>query len=116
MRGGILDVTKLVELYLDQVRKCITQKRYTMESEDKRRLTELGISFRDASHIISRLTYQDYVSGPSQDHLYPEQSVYVFGYQLDDIELYIKLTFRKVDNLFILSFHEAKYPLQYPFR
>jgi hypothetical protein len=87
-----------------------------MESEDKRRLTELGISFRDAAHIIYSLTYQNYVSGPSQDHLYHEQSVYVFGYRLDDIELYIKLTFRQLDNLFILSFHEAQYPMQYPFR
>ena len=87
-----------------------------MEVEDKKRLTELGISYRDAINIVSRLTEDNYVSGPSQDHLYQDQSIYVFGYKLDDMTLYIKLTFRKTDDLFILSFHEARYTMIYPFK
>ena len=116
MRGGKLNELMLLELYLKKVKECILKKKFTMEPEDKRLLTQLGISYQEAIQIITKLQSSDYVSGPKPDHLHPEQSVYVFGYNMDDCELYIKLTFKEKESLFILSFHEAKYQMQYPYR
>lgn len=116
VRGGNLNDLMLLELYLKKVKESICKKKFTMEPEDKRMLTKLGISYKEAIHIIENLQPTHYVSGPKQDHLNAEQSVYVFGYSMDDCELYIKLTFKEKESLFILSFHEAKYQMQYPYR
>ena len=116
MRGGKLNDILLLELYLNKVKDCISKNRFSMEPEDKRLLTSLGISYREAIQMIKGLTPQDYVSGPEPDHQNSDQMVYVFGYAVDECELYIKLTFREVDSLFIMSFHKAKYEMHYPYR
>lgn len=105
-----------IELYLQEVCSYIDNQCVSMRSIDKANLTELGISFAEAKQIIKTLKPENYVSGPNQDHLVSKQQVFVFGYDLYEIELYIKLTIRILDDLFIMSFHEAKFKLEYPFR
>jgi len=105
-----------LELYLQKACSYIDNHCVSMRSTDKANLTELGISFAEAKYIIKTLKPENYVSGPNQDHLVSEQQVFVFGYDYNEIELYIKLTIRILDDLFIMSFHEAKYKLEYPFK
>ena len=115
--GGVVnDIIVLVELYLDKVKHYIEIGDYTFEKQDMINLTELGISYDTAINIIKELSYEYYVSGPEPDHLYKDQDVYVFGECYEDIELYIKLTFRRCDDLFIMSFHKAKYKMYYPLK
>lgn len=110
------NIIVLIEAYLEKVRLYIEKDEYTFERRDMENLTYLGISYKTALDIIKNLTYECYVSGPEQDHLYEEQDIFVFGELHEEIELYIKLTFRKRDDLFIMSFHKAKYKMEYPLK
>jgi hypothetical protein len=117
MRGDFMfDISVLVESYLEKVRLYIKNDEYTFEKRDMKNLTQLGISYKAALDIMMNLTCECYVSGPEQDHLFEEQDVFVFGEMYEEIELYIKLTFRKRDDLFIMSFHQAKYRMNYPLK
>ena len=111
-----MNITVLIDCYLDKVRQYIQIGRYRMNREDKNKLDILGVSYLEAIFIVQSLTYLDYVKGPEPDHQVSEQEIYVFGSWFEEIELYIKLTFRVSNDLFIMSFHEASYPMIYPFR
>jgi hypothetical protein len=112
----VINIIVLIEAYLEKVRSYIEKGEYTFKKRDMDNLTCLGISYRTALDIIKNLTYECYVSGPEQDHLCEDQDVFVFGESYEDIELYIKLTFRKRDDLFIMSFHQAQYKMNYPLK
>lgn len=112
----MIDIFVLIDMYLERVRQYIEKGEYTFERRDMENLTQLGISYKAAIDIIKNLTYECYVSGPEPDHLYEEQDIFVFGDFHEEFELYIKLTFRKRDDLFIMSFHEAKYEMKYPLK
>ena len=117
VRGvGEMDIKVLIDCYLDKARQYIYNGRYRMNPEDRNKLSIIGVSYWDAIYIVQSLTHQDYVKGPEPDHKVPEQEIYVFGSWFEEIELYIKLTFRVSNDLFIMSFHEAAYPMVYPFR
>jgi len=111
-----MDIMILIDCYLDKARQYIQNGRYRMNPEDRNKLDILGVSYLDAIYIVMSLTHQDYVKGPEPDHKFPEQEIYIFGSWFEEIELYIKLTFRICNDLFIMSFHEAAYPMVYPFR
>ena len=105
-----------VNTFLADVRKRIENGQYDFIYDDMLKLTNLGISITEAINVVKNLKLEDYYRGPKKDHLYPEQEVYEFGKWLDAVELYIKLTIRKQDDLFIMSFHEAKRPINYPYK
>ncbi len=111
-----MDVPELIEIYLSKVRDYIDDDNFVFELQDRINLTNLGIAYRDALQIIKTLNYTDYVSGPEKDHLIHDQNIYVFGHYYDPYELYIKITFRIKGDLFIMSFHEAKYEMTYPYK
>ena len=105
-----------VNAFLREARKRIENEQYDFIYDDMLKLTDLGIAITEAINIVKNLKLEDYYRGPKKDHLHPEQEVYEFGKWLDEIELYIKLTIRKQDDLFIMSFHEAKRPINYPYK
>jgi hypothetical protein len=61
----------------------------------------------------------DYSSGPNPDE-YHSGDYWVFGKDLDAIEIYIKLKIVSYNNgnerAVCLSFHPSEHPLKYPFR
>jgi hypothetical protein len=75
----------------------------------------LEISVLKRRKIIESLTVANYVAGPINDALYEVASMWVFGVQYRDIEIYIKLSLG-VANLsaICISFHIAERPLSYP--
>lgn len=80
---------------------------------------KLGLNRVNVIDIISGLSIYNYCKGPEPDHRNPEQEVYVFGDEIDCVEVYIKLTISKVDQDEIatcISFHEAEYKMKYPMR
>lgn len=107
---------KLIKWYLEKICQFLDQGNYTMRARDKRELYLLGISYQEVRGIIKSLKCEHYVSGPEPDDQVPEQDIFVFGYLLENTELYIKLTVKLEKQLFIMSFHEASYPLKYPFK
>ena len=105
-----------VEIFLKEIGKRIADKQYDFTYKDMKELTRLGISITEAVQIVKELSIENYYRGPTCDHRYADQEIYEFGKIIDGIEIYIKLTVRRKNDLFIMSFHEAKKPINYRFK
>lgn len=80
-------------------------------------LAELGLTIEQAGEVICQLTYVDYTAGPDRDVDYPNHNIWTFGYDIDEVEVYIKLS----DNFSFgiakcLSFHISEHPMIYPYK
>lgn len=80
-------------------------------------LLALEITPTQRKKIIESLTADDYIEGPLEDTLYRIAEMWVFGKTYKKKELYIKISMG-VSNarVICISFHEAEFPLKYPFR
>lgn len=76
-----------------------------------------GLTIKHVKDIIKNLSYKKYYRGPTVDFGYGREGyVWEFGYNVDNIEFYIKLKIEKRmgrQYLICLSFHVAEYPLSY---
>lgn len=82
-------------------------------------LAELGLTYRNREDILLALTVEDYSAGPTMDTYYAGQVYWVFGKQLEDVELYIKIKLvsqAEGEYAVCISFHTSEVPLGYPFR
>lgn len=82
-------------------------------------MKNLGITARIRDELILSLAIENYSSGPRTDQYKP--GVYwVFGKELDSIEIYIKLKIVTDNNgnetAVCMSFHPSEYSMKYPFR
>lgn len=82
-------------------------------------LATLGYTIDDARMVLLSLSVRDYSSGPELDHN-PDLpgDIWLFGYFVDEPEIYIKvkLLTGESQRVVCISFHEAKWPLPYPFK
>jgi len=79
-------------------------------------LAKFGISHDDVEDTVRELTYKDYVSGPSEDYDNKGYYMWVFGKEICEIEMYIKLSDDFRGNVAkCISFHKPKYKLSYPY-
>ena len=81
-------------------------------------LVNLELTERNRKECILGLSVYDYCSGPKPDKDRPGH-VWKFGKRIAGKEVYIKLKIAVAESAKIakcLSFHEAEYPLIYPFR
>lgn len=86
--------------------------------ENKQTLIALGFTAKNRYDEIIGLTVCDYCEGPLKDRDRPG-SVWCFGKQVNEKEIYIKLKLVEIEGVKVakcLSFHIAKYPLNYPYR
>ena len=80
-------------------------------------LLELGISHLQREMIVKSLLPQDYVEGPVIDILNKQREMWVFGKDVKEREVYIKITLGYENGQTIcISFHLAERPLVYPFK
>tara|TARA_R110002110_G_scaffold415794_1_gene656136 strand:+ start:5300 stop:5614 length:315 start_codon:yes stop_codon:yes gene_type:complete len=82
-------------------------------------IKELGLTSSNVRDIISALSIVNYSKGPEQDYTHPSQHIYVFGDNIDGVEVYIKLTIGEDGDLEIpkcISFHKADFPIKYPMK
>lgn len=85
--------------------------------KNQKALEELEIvpSFRKV--IIENLTAEDYVEGPVIDTLNKLGEMWVFGKDVKNREVYIKIMISDYGGQTIcISFHLAETPLKYPFK
>lgn len=85
--------------------------------KNQKTLEELEIvpSFRRI--IIENLCVEDYVQGPVVDELNNRGVMWVFGKDVKEREVYIKIMICEMTNQTIcISFHLAERPLVYPFK
>ena len=79
-------------------------------------LSELGLTKKNRRDETLTLSVENYCSGPEPDHDRPGE-VWMFGKQIGDTNVYIKLKIaqvgdRKISKCF--SFHPAEFPVCYP--
>jgi len=85
--------------------------------KNQKALEELEIvpSFRKV--VIENLTAEDYVEGPVIDTLNKLGEMWVFGKDVKNREVYIKIMISDYGGQTIcISFHLAETPLKYPFK
>ena len=80
-------------------------------------LLELEISPKYREDIIKKLSAEDYIEGPIPDTLHKIGDMWVFGKDVKDKEVYIKISMGVADTSTIcISFHVAEHKLQYKFK
>jgi len=113
-----------VEGFLREVSGNIELGRCTLNYRAKNwdALPELGLTLNQAWQAIQRLTADNYSAGPKRDDTDPTKEVWIFGYEQEGKEVYIKLRLAQdprrgtVKNLFVWSFHRAEHAMKYPLR
>ena len=129
----ILDVTiQHIEKYLSKVRMAIKEGKFRIERNKNRQhninlFWNYVIDETRAKEILLSLTAEDFSEILNNEHKgYEHEKLYVFGKDVTLLErmgtnekkvsLYIK--FNKLENCYVIviSFHEQKYPLKYPFK
>lgn len=81
-------------------------------------LAQFGLTMANLEQLLLDLTVANYHKGPEPDHDKPGH-VWVFGCEIEDQEVYIKLKVAEAGGARIakcISFHPAKFPLGYPHR
>ena len=133
MRLTLLNITiQDVEEYLLEVKKSIKDGKFRIDRnknrQDNRNLFwDYVLDEAGAKEILLSLTPKDFSEILKNEHKgYEYEKLYVFGKDVKLLErigteeksvsLYIK--FNKLENCYVIviSFHEQKYPLKYPFK
>lgn len=84
-------------------------------------LIDLNLTRQQALEAICELTPDQYCKGPEPDDTDPSKEIWVFGYDLEGTDVYIKLRLnptpgRELPRGTVWSFHKAEYPMTYPLR
>ena len=84
-------------------------------------LIDLNINPRQALEYICQLTPENYSKGPVPDDTDSRREVWIFGFDLEGTEVYIKLRLNftkeiEIPRGMVWSFHKSKHPIRYPFR
>jgi len=86
-------------------------------AKNKRTLELLDITPLQREVIVKNLQVQDYVEGPIIDELNKRQEMWVFGKDVKNREVYIKITLGYQNGQTIcISFHISEHPLKYPYK
>ena len=80
-------------------------------------LVEIGITPHQRMEVINNLTFTDYSEGPITDTLNNQSEMWVFGKDVRNKEIYIKITLGKPNSHTIcISFHISEHPMSYLFK
>ncbi len=80
-------------------------------------LAELEITSNTRIKLIEEITVKDYSEGPIKDTLNGMGDMWVFGKDVKDREVYIKISLGLPNNSTIcISFHIAEYKMSYPLK
>ncbi|WP_455631520.1 type II toxin-antitoxin system MqsR family toxin [Megamonas sp.] len=106
-----------IEEFLCKVRVLIANNKFRFFKKRKKNMISLallGLTPEDIPEIIAELRYENYSSGPEDDRDREDKNcIWVFGYQYEEYEIYIKLKIT-TEELLNISFHIAEYPMKYP--
>lgn len=81
-------------------------------------IINLGLTKKTVEIEILSLSTINYSSGPTKDRDRPGE-LWIFGKEINGYEIYIKLKIFEINGMKIakcISFHEAEFPLSYPFQ
>ncbi len=118
-----MDKSKKEEIrsFLKELKEIASKERgidVVSRRENIENLAQLGLTKKNRNEEIMTLSLADYYKGPESDTDRPGD-VWVFGKLIGGKEVYIKLKIARVNDKKIakcISFHVAKYPLDYPYK
>ncbi len=85
--------------------------------KNRNALIDLDISRYERNEIIKSIETEDYSEGPIPDELNHGSELWVFGKDVNGIEVYIKITMGGFNGRTIcISFHRADHPMNYPLK
>lgn len=105
--------------FLIEFKRIVTDERgldIIPRPKNNQTILDLGLTKQNIRETILELAVMDYVRGPEADRD-RQGEVWVFGKQVAQKEVYIKLKIAQVGTKRIakcISFHVAEYPLRYP--
>ncbi len=110
--------------FLCLLKGCIMLDRLRVKDREKntQALIDLGITPDERTEALLGLEPTDYVSGPSPDDTDDTKEVWVFGREMWDTTVYIKLRIvqdprhKNVYRALVWSFHPAEHKMRYPLR
>lgn len=80
-------------------------------------LAALDIPSIKRKDIIKTLTVEDYSEGPIKDALNLLGDMWVFGKDIKNQEVYIKISLGQPNkDIICISFHFSEYPMSYPYK
>ena len=81
-------------------------------------LVELGIVPNARKRTLEELTVMDFSEGPMKDTLNSGPDLWVFGKELKEHEVYVKVTLgmQKQGPVFCISFHPSEQAMTFPFK
>ena len=80
-------------------------------------LADLEITPLYRETVIKEITVEDYSEGPIIDAINKFGEMWVFGKDVKEQEVYIKISLGHPNSSTIcISFHKAEHPLKYPFK
>lgn len=132
-RAILLEITRIeVEEYLDRVKVAVENDNYRIEmnknrSDNRNLFVDYVLSEASIKEILLNLTVDDFSERRKNNHKgFENEILYIFGKEINVLErfsvdykavkLYIKLNLIADDFVFVISFHEQKYPLHYYFK
>lgn len=85
--------------------------------KNQQTLHDLEISPSKRKEIIQSLKVEDYSQGPLEEKMHGILPMWVFGKQVKEKEVYIKVSMGVENNSAVcISFHIAEYPMKYPLK
>ncbi len=111
-----------VEAFLQRVREAARNDRIRFWGERKKNrkcFIDLRLTENDVVGYLANLEIEDYCEGPAPDEKGNPRMIWVFGLQIRDVEIYVRLADRAVDShdhCVCISFHPSEHPLTYPYR
>ena len=113
-----------VTQFLGEFNAAITLdlQRWVPRSVDRhQQLLDIGMTENLALKTIQNLGPDNYSRGPSPDDTNTNRFVWIFGVEIEGVEVYIKLALwphkrKNVTEGWIWSFHRAQHAMQYPLR
>lgn len=99
---------QFIQNYLFLIKSSISQNKYQFIERKKNIefLRRNGLTIDDLLLILFDLSSSDYVSGPENDRDTHKGAIWKFKYNMDGINIYIKINYNPPNDINIISFHE----------
>ncbi len=86
-------------------------------SKNTQALLDLDITRDERIAALAKLVIEDYCEGPLEEKLYGGQDMWVFGKEIKNKELYIKIALGvNGAKVICISFHVAEHKMSYPLK
>jgi len=110
-----------VDAFLQALRETIATNGLSVipRASNNQALIDLGLTPKLREEIICNLTGENYAQGPLADDQGLPGEVWIFGYEVDGREIYIKLKIAEMQGIKYakcLSFHPSQHRLRYPLK